>query len=41
MADILIERNHTLGFEKVRAVAAQWQKEAEEDWGMDCTYEKG
>ena len=41
MADIFIERNHTLGFEKARAVAAQWQKEAEEDWGMDCTYEKG
>ena len=24
--------------EKARAVAAQWQKEAQEDWGMDCTY---
>ena len=24
--------------EKARVVAAQWQKEAESDWGMDCTY---
>ncbi len=38
MADILIQRDHTLGMEKARAVAAQWQKEAESDWGMDCTY---
>jgi putative polyhydroxyalkanoate system protein len=38
MAEILIQRAHTLGMEKARAVAAQWQKEAEEDWGMDCTY---
>jgi len=38
MAEIFIQRDHTLGLEKARAVAAQWQKEAEEDWGMDCTY---
>jgi putative polyhydroxyalkanoate system protein len=38
MADILIQRDHTLGMEKARAVAVQWQKEAESDWGMDCTY---
>lgn len=38
MADILIQRDHTLGMEKARAVAAQWQKDAESDWGMDCTY---
>ena len=38
MAEIFIQRDHTLGMEKARAVAAQWQKEAEEDWGMDCTY---
>ena len=38
MAEILIERSHTLGMEKARAIAAQWQKEAESDWGMDCTY---
>ena len=38
MADIFIQRAHTLGMEKAHAVAAQWQKEAEEDWGMDCTY---
>ena len=38
MAEIFIQRDHTLGMEKARAVAAQWQKEAEADWGMDCTY---
>lgn len=38
MAEIFIQRDHTMGLEKARAVAAQWQKEAEEDWGMDCTY---
>jgi putative polyhydroxyalkanoate system protein len=38
MAEILIQRAHSLGMEKARAVAAQWQKEAESDWGMDCTY---
>jgi putative polyhydroxyalkanoate system protein len=38
MAEIFIQRDHTLGMEKARAVAVQWQKEAEADWGMDCTY---
>ena len=38
MAEILIQRSHTLGLEKARAIAAQWQKESESDWGMDCTY---
>ena len=38
MAEIFIPRTHTLGLEKARAIAAQWQKESESDWGMDCTY---
>ncbi|MSP36536.1 MAG: hypothetical protein EXR25_12465 [Limnohabitans sp.] len=38
MSEILIQRSHTLGLEKARAIAAQWQKESESDWGMDCTY---
>ena len=38
MSDILIQRAHTLGLEKARAIAAQWQREAESEWGMDCTY---
>jgi len=38
MSEILIQRSHTLGLEKARAVAAKWQHEAEADWGMDCTY---
>jgi len=38
MAEIFIQRTHTLGLEKARAIAAKWQKESESDWGMDCTY---
>ena len=38
MAEIFIQLTHTLGLEKARAIAAQWQKESESDWGMDCTY---
>ena len=38
MAEILIQREHNLGMDKARAVAAQWHQEAEADWGMDCTY---
>ena len=38
MAEIFIQRTHTLGLGKARAIAAQWQKECESDWGMDCTY---
>ena len=38
MSEILIQRAHTLGLEKARAIAAKWQQEAEADWGMDCTY---
>ena len=38
MSEIFIQRAHTLGMEKARAIAAQWQKESESDWGMDCTY---
>ena len=39
MAEILIQRDHALGIEKARAIAAKWQQEAKDDWGMDCTYE--
>ncbi|MCX7264434.1 MAG: hypothetical protein EBR17_04030 [Betaproteobacteria bacterium] len=38
MADILIERSHALGMERAREVAAQWQSEAKEEWGMECQY---
>ncbi len=38
MSEILIQRAHTLGMEKARAIAAKWQQEAQADWGMDCTY---
>jgi putative polyhydroxyalkanoate system protein len=38
MADIEIQRAHTLGLAKARDIALQWQREAEADWGMDCTY---
>ena len=39
MSEILIQRDHALGIEKARAIAAKWQQEAKDDWGMDCTYE--
>jgi putative polyhydroxyalkanoate system protein len=38
MSEILIQRDHALGMEKARTIAAKWQQEAEDDWGMDCTY---
>ena len=38
MSEILIQRTHTLGMEKARAISAKWQQEAVDDWGMDCTY---
>jgi putative polyhydroxyalkanoate system protein len=41
MAELKIERTHTLGLTGARTVAARWQKQAEEDWGMACTYEPG
>jgi putative polyhydroxyalkanoate system protein len=39
--DIHIERNHTLGLVAAREVAHQWVRKAEQDYGVECTYEEG
>mgnify|MGYP001546147747 CR=1 FL=1 len=41
MADIHIERTHALGLPAARKVACQWAGQAEAEFGMDCTYERG
>jgi len=41
MADIHIERKHTLGLLEARKVAFQWAEMAEEKFDMECTYEEG
>ena len=41
MADIHIERTHALGLSQARKVAFQWAEQAEQEFGMDCTYEQG
>ncbi|MEO7159623.1 MAG: polyhydroxyalkanoic acid system family protein [Polaromonas sp.] len=41
MADIYIEREHALGLPEARKIAFQWAEQAEEEFGMECTYEEG
>lgn len=41
MADIHIQRKHQLGLAGARKVAWQWAEQAENDFGMACTYEEG
>ena len=41
MADIHIERTHALGLSQARKVASQWAEQAEQEFGMNCTYEQG
>lgn len=41
MADIHIERQHTLGLPQARQIAFQWAEQAEAQFGMECTYEEG
>lgn len=41
MADIHIERAHALGLPAARKVALQWAGQAQAEFGMDCTYERG
>jgi putative polyhydroxyalkanoate system protein len=36
VADIRIHREHQLGLAKARKVAAQWAKDVEKDFGMEC-----
>ncbi|MDO9404586.1 MAG: polyhydroxyalkanoic acid system family protein [Polaromonas sp.] len=41
MADIHIERKHTLGLLEARKIAFKWAEMAEEKFDMECTYEEG
>jgi putative polyhydroxyalkanoate system protein len=41
MADIQIERAHTLGLAEARKIAFKWAEQAEEKFDMECTYEEG
>lgn len=41
MADIQIQREHTLGLAEARKVAFKWAEQAEEKFDMECTYEEG
>ena len=41
MADIHIVREHKLGLAQARKLAFRWAEAAEENLGMECTYEEG
>lgn len=41
MADLHILRHHTLGLASARQVAFKWAENAEQEFGMRCTYEEG
>ena len=41
MADIHIERKHSMGMAQARKAALEWAEQAEEKFGMECTYEQG
>lgn len=41
MPDIHITRDHKLGFASARKLAFRWAQEAEQQLGMECTYEEG
>ncbi len=41
MADIHIQREHSLGLPAARKIAIQWGEQAEEKFDMACSYEEG
>ena len=41
LSDLYILRQHTLGLSLARTLACQWVKQAEQEFGMTCTYEEG
>ena len=41
MADIHIHRDHHFSLAKARKIAFEWAEQAENDFGMECTYEEG
>ena len=41
MAEIHIQRTHTLGLAKARKIALQWAEDVETKFGMECTILEG
>jgi len=41
MSDLHIQREHQLGLAKARKVAWAWAEQAENEFGMACTYQEG
>ena len=41
MADLHIVREHALGLAAARKIAFAWAEQAENEFGMECTYEEG
>ncbi len=41
MAELHIHRDHHLGLAKARKVAFAWAEQAEQEFGMECTYAEG
>lgn len=41
MANLHVQRNHLLGLAEARKIAFKWAEQAENDFGMACTYEEG
>lgn len=41
MANLHIQREHTLGLAAARKIAYQWAEEVEQEFGMECTYAEG
>jgi putative polyhydroxyalkanoate system protein len=41
MADLHLQREHSLGFAAARKIAFQWAEQAEEEFDMECTYVEG
>jgi putative polyhydroxyalkanoate system protein len=41
VADLHILREHTLGLPAARKIAFSWAEQAEQEFGMTCTYEEG
>jgi putative polyhydroxyalkanoate system protein len=41
VADLHIERKHSLGLKEARKIAFNWAEQVEADLGMQCIYEEG
>ena len=41
MADLHILREHKLGLLEARKIAFKWAEQAEQEFGMTCTYQEG